>query len=670
MPWNDTAQIDFLNPEAREAVMQTIIGVCKQFPIVRFDAAMTLAKKHIQRLWYPEPGRGGDIASRGEHAISTEEFNRRIPNEFWREVVDRCALEAPNTLLLAEAFWMMEGYFVRTLGMHRVYNSAFMNMLKKEENDKYRQTIKNTLTFEPEILKRFVNFMNNPDEETAVAQFGKDDKYFGICTLMITQPGLPMFGHGQIEGFEEKYGMEYRKAYRDEVPDSSFVARHEREIFPLMKRRMLFSGSENFYLFDFYTAGGSVNENVYAYTNALFDERTLVLYNNFWEQTAGWVFQSAVAVPQKFGPKKQPPLAAALALHNYDTYFTALHEQRSSLWYLRSSKELHEKGMYFALGGYQAQVYLDIHELEDVNFNTWARLCAELNGRGVPDLHAALDDTLLGELYWKLERLFPPIIIEDNAKLKKEKAVKKESDTFGERLADFVAVFRKFLADPKLYTVFPKYGKHKEVPVKTIVANFEANLEKLQKEKSNAQSPITLAFATFTLFKDILGEGACGNGAVLLAEHYHLDRKLKELLAKHGVEASQAGRLVELSKAVIRRQFIEAAEAKSEKPKAKSKAAPKQKAAFAAAPAIPKTPFDLILQNYEAADFRSSIGVNIYDGTIWFNKELFDETLEYAAKFAALTAPAEKIKAFTAALHKAETKSAYKLDELLSELGK
>ncbi|MDR1505723.1 MAG: alpha-amylase, partial [Treponema sp.] len=162
MPWNDTAQIDFLNPEAREAVIRTIVGVCKQFPIVRFDAAMTLAKRHIQRLWYPEPGRGGDIASRAEHAISAEEFNRRIPNEFWREVVDRCAAEAPGTLLLAEAFWRMEGYFVRTLGMHRVYNSAFMNMLKMEDNAKYRATIKNTLEFDPEILKRFVNFMNNP----------------------------------------------------------------------------------------------------------------------------------------------------------------------------------------------------------------------------------------------------------------------------------------------------------------------------------------------------------------------------------------------------------------------------------------------------------------------------------------------------------------------------
>ena len=141
--------------------------------------------------------------------MSAKQFDDAIPNEFWREVVDRIAQEAPDTLLLAEAFWMLEGYFVRTLGMHRVYNSAFMNMLKKEENQKYKDSIKNTLNFDPQVLKRFVNFMNNPDEESAVAQFGKGDKYFGVCTLMVTMPGLPMFGHGQIEGFEEKYGMEY-----------------------------------------------------------------------------------------------------------------------------------------------------------------------------------------------------------------------------------------------------------------------------------------------------------------------------------------------------------------------------------------------------------------------------------------------------------------------------
>ena len=196
MPWNDTAQLNYLKPEVREALIQTILHVARKFPIIRFDAAMTLAKKHYQRLWYPEPGSGGDIPTRAEHGLTREQFDAAMPQEFWREVVDRVAKEIPDTLLLAEAFWLMEGYFVRTLGMHRVYNSAFMNMLKNEHNEKYRSSIKNVLEFNPEILKRFVNFMNNPDEDTAVTQFGKGDKYIGVSIMLVTMPGLPMFGHG------------------------------------------------------------------------------------------------------------------------------------------------------------------------------------------------------------------------------------------------------------------------------------------------------------------------------------------------------------------------------------------------------------------------------------------------------------------------------------------
>jgi hypothetical protein len=155
MPWNDTAQLNYLNPEVREAVIQTILDVARKFPIIRFDAAMTLAKRHYHRLWFPEPGSGGDIPTRSDHGMTKEEFDRALPVEFWREVVDRAAVEAPDTLLLAEAFWLMEGYFVRTLGMHRVYNSAFMNLLRNEDNAKYRMVMKNTLEFDPEILKRF-----------------------------------------------------------------------------------------------------------------------------------------------------------------------------------------------------------------------------------------------------------------------------------------------------------------------------------------------------------------------------------------------------------------------------------------------------------------------------------------------------------------------------------
>ena len=57
MPWNDTAQLDYTLPETREAVIQALLNVARRFPIIRLDAAMTLARKHVQRLWFPPPER-------------------------------------------------------------------------------------------------------------------------------------------------------------------------------------------------------------------------------------------------------------------------------------------------------------------------------------------------------------------------------------------------------------------------------------------------------------------------------------------------------------------------------------------------------------------------------------------------------------------------------------
>ncbi|NVN89071.1 MAG: alpha-amylase [Desulfuromonadales bacterium] len=387
-PWNDTAQLNYLMPEVREAVIQTILHVARNFPIIRFDAAMTLAKKHFQRLWFPIRGLGGGVPSRAEHGMTREEFDALFPVEFWRQVVDRVAVEAPGTLLLAEAFWMMEGYFVRTLGMHRVYNSAFMNMLKREENAKYRKTIKNVLEFNPEILKRFVNFMNNPDEKTAVEQFGTEGKYFGACVLMVTMPGLPMFGHGQLEGLREKYGMEYRRAYWDESVDQGLLQGHRMWIFPLLHRRGLFSGSENFVLYDFETGSG-VDENVFAYSNRAGEQRALVLYHNHYAVTAGLIRESSpIAVT---GGGESPELyrttiAESLGFVSDLGVYYAFRDVSSGLEFLRSGQELTEKGLYAELGEYEFHVFLDFRMIRDDSDGSWKGLCAALNGLGVENL--------------------------------------------------------------------------------------------------------------------------------------------------------------------------------------------------------------------------------------------------------------------------------------------
>lgn len=403
-PWNDTAQLNYLIPEVREAVIKNILYVSKLFPIIRFDAAMTLTKKHFQRLWFPEPGTGGAIPSRAEHGMSNADFNKAMPQEFWREVVDRINQENPDTLLLAEAFWLLEGFFVRTLGMHRVYNSAFMNMLRDEKNSLYRLVMKNTMEFDPEILKRFVNFMNNPDEETAIKQFGTGDKYFGICLMMVTLPGLPMFGHGQIEGYHEKYGMEYRRAYWDEKIDLGLVNHHKKVVFPILKKRYIFAEVSNFLLYDFWT-GNVVNEDVFAYSNFFNNERALVIYHNKFKETKGFI-KTSVGYAVKKGDDKeivQKTLSEGLSLPSDG--FCIFKDYNSGLEYIRRNKDIHEKGLYIELQAYQIFVFLDFRIVQDNQFFHYAQLFDLLGGRGVPNMNDALNDVIYQPIHAPFKKL-------------------------------------------------------------------------------------------------------------------------------------------------------------------------------------------------------------------------------------------------------------------------
>jgi glycosidase len=404
-PWNDTAQLDYLNPAVREQVIQTILHVARLFPVIRFDAAMTLAKRHFHRLWFPGPGSSGAIPSRAEYSMSQSEFNRHMPHEFWREVVDRVAAEVPGTLLLAEAFWLMEGYFVRTLGMHRVYNSAFMNMMRDEENAKYRSVIKNTLEFDPDIMKRYVNFMSNPDEKTAIDQFGTGDKCFGVAVLMATFPGLPMFGHGQIEGFTEKYGMEYKRPRYDETADPRLIERHEREIAPLLKKRWLFAESSNFLLYDLFEGSGAVDENVFAFSNRNGDERALVIYNNRYGSAQGTIDHSAAYADKTTSELRQRRLQDGLGFNGNSGAILGFRDSLTGLEYLRRANQLAERGLPLQLHAYQSHVFLGWHEKYPTAEYPWDRLCDHLDGRGVPSLDDALINLELQPVHQALRAL-------------------------------------------------------------------------------------------------------------------------------------------------------------------------------------------------------------------------------------------------------------------------
>ena len=646
MPWNDTAQIDFLNPEAREEVMQEILHVARNFPIIRFDAAMVLAKKHIKRLWYPEPGKGGDIATRSEFALSAAEFEKRIPNEFWREVVDRIAKEVPDTLLLAEAFWMMEGYFTRTLGMHRVYNSAFMNMLKKEENYKYRQTVKNTIQFDPQILKRYVNFMNNPDEETAVAQFGKGDKYFGVCTLMVTMPGLPMFGHGQIEGFEEKYGMEYTKAYRDEQPDQYLIGRHKNEIFPLMKKRYIFAGVEDFLFYDVWN-NGSVNENIFAYSNRCGSEYSLVLYNNKYERACGWIKQSCeYSVKTGSGENEKKlesrSISEGLGLWGEDNFYMIFREHRSNLWYIRKSKEICENGIFIALNGFETQVFLDITQKKDTD-GKLGELCRFLNGSGTPDLKTAWQDLHYEELYRAFEKLVTSV--ENEISASDKITLKEYSSAIKTPLEDFYKTANIF-AEKEFYESLERTEPDKKEKARKAKTRSKQKMKKfkvinlpkiiLQKKKKNSEKALYLSILALLLplTKD-------GN-----TNKWGLDRKISEFL-KNSSPEKKHGALEWFEKAFI---LLESC-----KPNFTESSEKQDSIEFAQNLVSSKNAWLLT-------------GANEYGGVKWFNAEKMEETLKLGKEVFMLSKSGKKadsVSKMFEKLEEAQKNAEYKCENFL-----
>ncbi|HAF61639.1 MAG TPA: hypothetical protein DCK95_04865 [Anaerolineaceae bacterium] len=357
MPWNDTAQLDYLNPQVREQIIQTILTIVQRFPLMRFDAAMTLTKKHFQRLWYPLPNsKERCIPTRENNTMSAEEFDRRMPREFWKEVVERVAEQNPNAVLMAEAFWLMEGYFINELGMHRVYNSAFMNLLRDEENDKYQQVLKNALSTNPAILGRFVNFLNNPDERTAADQFGKSEKYFAVCTMLATMPGLPMIGHGQIEGFEERYGMDYLIPQWDEQEDAELIRQHKKWIFPLLRKRAYFADAHTFTLFDVQAVSGKSVPDVFAYHNQHGKRHHLVVVNNTY-QHLDIHFDHSVPIAEKDGSLRVRALLDMIPPPAGKNQALVCREVRTRKKWTFKQPALKKDGLVFALDPYQHLVF-------------------------------------------------------------------------------------------------------------------------------------------------------------------------------------------------------------------------------------------------------------------------------------------------------------------------
>jgi hypothetical protein len=493
--------------------------------------------------------------------------------------------------------------------------------------------------------------------------------------MMVTMPGLPMFAHGQVEGFNEKYGMEYRHAKWEEQPDQELIERHEREIFPLMKRRHLFSDVKHFLLYDFFTPEGYVNENVFAYSNRSGEERALIVYHNKYESAQGWV-RSSVAYSIKVGEGDertliQKDLGEGLGLHNDPSYFSIFRDNANGLEYIRNSEELCKRGLYVELGAYKYHVFIDFREVRDNQWGHYAQVANSLNGRGVPSIEDALKEMLLNPLHDALKGL---VNVETFHRLTEARIVQPQTQPDQKLVEEIEKKMIRLLQEAKRLGG----GKEDELAIaQEIRRKLEAILylpiltsryphlqpkgvKDLHKKLTGSTTPWATLFAW--LFVHALGKVVnqrdfAGQSHTWIDEWW-LGKMILNVLRDLGLEEASAWNSLTLIKSLTsHQQWFE------EKPMDQASAS------------------GILESLLKDSDIRQFLQVNQYNDIWWYQKEAFEEMLWWLMTVAALTIGSDPLRSVNAVVgeiqkcyamiqtwQQAGEKSEYQIEKLLEAL--
>jgi hypothetical protein len=473
--------------------------------------------------------------------------------------------------------------------------------------------------------------------------------------------------------------MEYRYAKWDEQPDQELIQRHEREIFPLLKRRHLFSDVKDFLLYDFFTPEGYVNENVFAFSNRYGDERTLVIYHNKYDSAQGWVRSSAAySVKTGEGDERtliQKDLGEGLGLHHDQAYFCIFKDHATGLEYIRPSEELYGKGLYVELGAYKYHVFIDFREIRDNPWHHYAQITNSLNGRGVTNIEEALKEMLWQPLWNAFKELAHKDMFhylmearvtrpqtQLNQKLM-EGIEKKMIDLFREvkqlsggredEMAIVREVRRKLEAILYLPIITSRYPRLQPKGVK-------AAAEYLHKKLTDS----TYLWSTLFnwLFVHALGKVVTQKGFAEQSrswiDEWRLGKTIFNVLRELGLEETDAWSSLTLIKWLTGHQrWFEGK-------------GPDQREAY-----------EILQSLLKDGEVQQFLQVNQYHDIWWFNKEAFEEMLWWLMMVAALelgSNPSRPVNAVVAELERcysiiqtwqqAEEKSQYQVEKLLSVL--
>lgn len=200
-PWADTAQVDYFEPAAREAMLGELQVIARHCDGLRCDMAMLVLNDVFARTW--------GALLRGRTAPD---------GEFWPAAI---AAAPPGFLWMAEVYWDMEGA-LQDLGFDFTYDKRLYDRLRAGHAHELRGHLSADVAYQ----SRLARFLENHDEHRAAEAYGRA-RLPGLAALLATVPGLRFFHQGQLEGRTVHLPMALNAA-RPEPPDLALRDLYER----------------------------------------------------------------------------------------------------------------------------------------------------------------------------------------------------------------------------------------------------------------------------------------------------------------------------------------------------------------------------------------------------------------------------------------------------------
>lgn len=177
--WQDTAQINFFQPEARDYLTETLLKISALCDGVRCDMAMLALNNVFQNTW------GGQL----------KKFGFTKPeNEFWKAAISEVRNIRPDFIFIAEAYWGLE-WELQQQGFDFTYDKKLTDRMATPKVYEVKQHLQANNNYQ----MKSVRFIENHDEERAIAAFGRN-KSLAAAVIISSIQGLSFYHDGQFEG--------------------------------------------------------------------------------------------------------------------------------------------------------------------------------------------------------------------------------------------------------------------------------------------------------------------------------------------------------------------------------------------------------------------------------------------------------------------------------------